>query len=339
MDINLFNQLATSFLSTLAEDLRAKKLVLEPHWNVDHVCYRTSTEAEYKALKIEFLQFSELLIESPVNGRMISTFKLYQPLQFLDWQIDVVELPSPKMNTSKRTGFEHIEVVIDVPFPDLVKNNAHINFEGAALAKDFNQELKVKFASGAVKFHQVSLASVVRLENNKPVFDALQRLGILREFRDHDPLIAGTFPLGISTPISDVDILMSSANLKETQTRFIEKYSHLFGFRIELTIVEREPTLLAKFIFDNVPFEIFVQSTPSVRQRGYLHFLVEERLLKLGGSAFFARVRSLRDKGLKTEPAFAQALNLSGDPYEALLELQTQSELNLKEVYKLSNLA
>ncbi len=335
MDTNLFNQQATLFLNTLAEDLRAQKLVLEPHWNVDHVCYRASSESEYHTLKLEFLQFSELLIESPVNGRMISTFKLFDPLQFLDWQIDVVELPSPKPNAPTPTGFEHIEVVIDVPFSELVKTYAHLDLDRSALAKDFNQELKAKFASGVVKFHQLSLESVVRLENNKPIFAALQRLGILREFHDHQPLIAGTFPLGVSTVTSDVDILMSSAHLQETRERFVEAYSQLFGFRLEQILVEHEPTLMAKFIFDNVPFEIFVQSTPSVRQRGYLHFLVEERLLKLGGRAVLPKVQTLREKGLKTEPAFAKALNLSGDPYTALLELQTQSELSLKRVYNL----
>jgi predicted metalloenzyme YecM len=339
MNTKIFNEQALLFLSRLADELLGKKLVLEPHWNIDHLCYRVGTEAEYQRLRLEFLQFSDLLIESPVNGRSISTFKLFEPLQFLGWQIDVVELPAPKSNAPTPTGFEHIEVVIDAPFSEIIQNNSHLEFDSSALAKDFNQELKVRLACGTVKFHQLSLESVVRLENNKPVFGALQSLGILNEFRDHVPLVAGTFPLGISTPTSDVDLLMCSENLKLTQERLSEKYSSLFGFRIEQTLVESEPTLLASFIFDNVPFEVFVQRTPSVRQRGYLHFLVEERLLKLGSSAFLTKIHNLREKGSKTEPAFAQALNLFGDPYETLLELQTQSELALKDAYKHSLLS
>lgn len=339
MNTNLFTQQALSFLNKLAAEIRQTQLVLEPHWNIDHLCFRVSTEAEYQTLKLEFLHFSKLLIESPVNGRLISTYKLHEPIQFLDWQIDVVELPAPKPNSPNLTGFEHIEVVIDVPFAQLIKCNPQIHFDGSAIAKDFNQELKAKLASGTIKFHHLSLESVVRLENNKPVYTALQGLGILRDFHDHDPLIAGTFPLDISTPNSDIDILMCSSNLKATEERLIEKYSPLFGFRVEQTLVDSEPTLLAKFVYDNVPFEIFVQSTSSVRQRGYLHFLVEERLLKLGGHGFLTRLRKLREKGLKTEPAFAQALGLPGDPFLALLDLQTQSEPALKGVYKLSNLA
>ena len=339
MDTKIFHLLAKSFLSNLAEELGEKKLILEPHWNIDHLCYRTHTDTEYQNLKLEFLKFSELLIESPVNGRLISTYKLFEPLAFLNRQIDIVELPAPKLNSSTSTGFEHIEVVIDIPFCQFIKNNSHLDFDDSNLDKPFNPELKVKFASGAVKFHQLSLESVVRLESNKPVFVALQNLGVLREFRDHAPLIAGTFPLGIATAMSDVDILMSSKNLNATRERLIEKYAHLFAFHMEQTMVEGEPTLLAKFVFENVPFEIFVQNIPSVRQRGYLHFLVEERLLKLGGNTFSAKLRSLREKGLKTEPAFAQALELTGDPYLTLLDLQTQSESALKGVYKVSNFA
>jgi hypothetical protein len=56
-------------------------------------------------------------------------------------------------------------------------------------------------------------------------------------------------------------------------------------------------------------------------QAGWRHFVVEQRLLAQGGQSLAATVMALRRGGLKTEPAFAAALKLRGDPYHALLEL------------------
>lgn len=54
---------------------------------------------------------------------------------------------------------------------------------------------------------------------------------------------------------------------------------------------------------------------------GWRHFVVEKRLLALGGQRLAASVMSLRQNGLKTEPAFATVLKLQGDPYQALNDL------------------
>ncbi len=329
MDLNTFNTQASSFLQNVRLDLQAANLNLDRHWNADHICYRVATFDEYERCKIQFLAFSNLLLESPVGGRPISTFKLFKPLQFSHWQIDVIELPAPKTGKNFSTGFEHIEMVIDIPFSDLKKRYGDITFVDAVLEKTFNQELKIKLPNCSLKFHHLSLESVICLEKKKTVFTALQNLRILSDFQQFQPLIAGTFPLDVSTSASDVDVLMSSQDLHGVQRLLVEKYSHLPHFKIETTEVDFEPTVVSNFVFDGVPFEVFVQSTPSVRQRGYLHFLVEERLLKLGGGAFKSAVTALRADGIKTEPAFAKLLKLQGDPYEALLALQIADDSTL----------
>jgi uncharacterized protein len=304
-----FEKQANDFLTHIEHILSSENVELENHWNVDHLCYRASTADEYHQLKTDFQQFSDFLGESPVNGRPISTFKLSKPVMFLNWTIDLVELPSPKPSKPMATGFDHIEVVCDIPL----------------------HELRKKDLRSAVKFHHLSLESVVRFESNKPVFEATQKLGVLTEFAANAPLVAGTFPLGISTPGSDVDILMCSQDLKATKERLVENYSHHQDFKVEDCHVLEVPTVIASFTFMDVPFEVFVQNIDSVRQQAYRHFLVEERLLKLGGASFTTKIKAARGRGLKTEPAFAEVLNLKGDPFQALLELQTLDEASLKK--------
>src|SRR5690606_16205825 len=94
------------------------------------------------------------------------------------------------------------------------------------------------------------------------------------------------------------------------------------------------PTLLTTFSYHDIGFEVFWQSTASVKQRGYLHFLIEERLLKIGGNSFVEKVKKARMNGLKTEPAFTKVLGLSGDPYEELLIILKKSNQELKALLR-----
>jgi ribosomal protein S18 acetylase RimI-like enzyme len=60
--------------------------------------------------------------------------------------------------------------------------------------------------------------------------------------------------------------------------------------------------------------------------------VIEGQLLVLGGQALRARVHELKRGGMKTEPAFAHALGLTGDPYAALLALETWSPARLRSL-------
>ena len=79
--------------------------------------------------------------------------------------------------------------------------------------------------------------------------------------------------------------------------------------------------LVVRFHIDAIPFEIFACAEPSVQQSAYRHFLIEERILKAGGLRLKNKIQCLRETGEKTEPAFAKALGLNGDPFVKLLEL------------------
>jgi hypothetical protein len=131
---------------------------------------------------------------------------------------------------------------------------------------------------------------------------------------------------------SDVDIILEAQDLNSLEARLKNNYGTLEGFKTLHTVVDGKKTLICNFLIELIPFEVFAQDKPSMQQTAYLHLLIEERLLKIGGESFKAEIRKARAEGLKTEPAFAKALGLDGDPYQALLKLQTLSFKDLESL-------
>lgn len=313
---------ALPFLEALFQELERNAFSLPPHWDLDHLCYRVADPARYRELRDELAQTERLLAETPVAGRPIASFALTKPIEFRGARIDVLELPAPKAPVSE--GFEHLEIVADRDFAEI--QAPALPLEPArgpdGAPKTFNAELKLTLGARNLKLHHLSLASVIRLEENARVFDALRASKILEDFRAHGPLLAGTFPLGIATPDSDLDILLRAADLDALAGRLRENFGDAPGFTHRTMEVDGRPTLLVNFRFRDLPFEIFAQDLAPVRQRAYRHFLIEEKLLKYGGAALTESVRAARRRGLKTEPAFGEALKIAKDPYETLLEWQ-----------------
>ncbi|RYZ67052.1 MAG: hypothetical protein EOP09_11685, partial [Proteobacteria bacterium] len=77
MDVSEFESLAHLFLEGLFQDLEKAGVLLPSHWRIDHLCYRVDSLARYEIVKTEFVKFGRLLTESPVNGRPIATYKLF----------------------------------------------------------------------------------------------------------------------------------------------------------------------------------------------------------------------------------------------------------------------
>jgi predicted metalloenzyme YecM len=323
-----FHLKANAFLSELDRRMKDAGIVLAKHWSIDHICYRVSTTSTYMDLKLQFAKLGKLLIESEVNGRPISTFKLERPLYFLDRKVDLLELPAPKPEKPVLDGFEHIEVVCDLPFNEILEQFSGLDVDNGGLKKDFNAELEINLNGMSIKFHHLSLESVVTLERNHKVFQALINSEILNRCRRYSPLIAGSFPLGVETLDSDVDVLLCSDDLDEA----LDHLKNCFDSYPDFAIYQSTPVDsgsefgMVRFLADEVIFEIYVESTETLRQRAYRHFQVEERLLKLGGSDFRGRIMEFRKNGLKTELAFGAALKLKGDPYLKLIEMHSWSE-------------
>ncbi|MBW8296333.1 DUF4269 domain-containing protein [Sphingopyxis sp.] len=159
-------------------------------------------------------------------------------------------------------------------------------------------------------------------------FEALELADILPRLAAFDPHVVGTPPLGLELPTSDIDVICCAPDA-DAFTRAVWK---AFGarpkFRMWQKIAHDRP-VVASFAIADWMVEIFGQASPIAEQHAQRHFLVERRLLALGGEPLRLTVMRHRGNGMKTEPAFAEVLDLNGDPYQALLRLECCSDMEL----------
>lgn len=303
--------------------------MLEKHWEVDHACFRTQTTSEYEELKVVFSVSFNLLIESMVGGRPISTYKLSQPMRVNELFVDLIELPAPKPGKSYPKGYEHLEVVIDISFEELMKKYPSLDWNTSGMKKGLNPELQASFGTFNVKFHHHSLEHIINIEKHSVANSFLEQTDIIKKLSQFKPLISGTIPLGIDLPESDLDILFESLDFDLFNKTVLNHFpSAIISTQDDFTI--------AKLTHDNLAIELFCQKIAPLKQNAYRHLRIEGRLLKVLGSSFKNRIIELKASGVRTEPAFGQILELSS-PYEELLDLYHLSDAELStrfEKYK-----
>lgn len=142
------------------------------HLPIDHLCYRVETRKHYLTLKEWLLTDNELLVESPIKGRLISTFRMAQPFRHMEREIWLLELPEPKPGSPYPEGWEHAEFVTDRPlveFEDWLIDELGIAPSGidrSGLSKPLNADLRLRLEGGlSVKFHELPLDEVIRRES------------------------------------------------------------------------------------------------------------------------------------------------------------------------------
>jgi hypothetical protein len=148
---------------------------------------------------------------------------------------------------------------------------------------------------------------------------------------EFDPHLAGTLPLGIDLPSSDLDILCHAAEPEAFAVALWAAFSGETEFSLRQWIINDRP-VIASFMAHGWPFQVFGQKKPVNEQNGWRHFVVERRLLSLGGSAFRAAIMRERSRGAKTESAFATVLRLTGDPYVVVLDLERCDDDRLNDL-------
>jgi len=151
------------FLDKIFHTLKSNSIDIDG-LEIDHICYRTSSPENYQDIKKVFAKLGECLIESNVGGRPIATYKLNEPIIYKGRTIPLVEVPAPKNGKARAEGYEHIEVVIDTSFEEIMKKYPHSNFDQKGLSKKINPELVIKFSDCAIKFHHQSLEKVIEME-------------------------------------------------------------------------------------------------------------------------------------------------------------------------------
>lgn len=187
--------------------------------NCDHLCFRVGTIDEYRNLKIELDQFAVLLTESPVNGRLISTYRLDEPFETSLGPIDILELPAPKKGQAYTTGFEHAEFVVRESFQTIQRQNPILQFAISG-SQFLNPELSLKLASGQIKFHPLALDRIIEIEKAE-VSD------VIFDF-DGTLIESKTQILHINSQVLS-EVCQRSVSIEEVREKFSSDLENLFA--------------------------------------------------------------------------------------------------------------
>lgn len=155
----------------------------------------------------------------------------------------------------------------------------------------------------------------------KEVYAEIKRLHIFETLSSYHPILTGTIPIGIDLPESDLDIICYCENHSEFSKLLTENYGDQTGFNLYSRTINGVKSTIARFTTSSFEFEIFGQNIPTEEQNAYRHMLVENLILLEKGPEFRSKIIRLKLAGTKTEPAFAELLGLTGDPYQELLTL------------------
>ena len=155
----------------------------------------------------------------------------------------------------------------------------------------------------------------------RAAYRALVASNVMRDLAAYHALLVGTIPLDVDLPGSDLDLVCRAHDLEAFITLARAQWGKLKSFAVGRGVFQGLTTALVRFHARGFPFEIFAQDRPVLQQWAVLHFIAERRLLDAAGPLARHRVRTLKARGLKTEPAFAAAFGLAGDPYRQLLEV------------------
>ncbi len=156
-------------------------------------------------------------------------------------------------------------------------------------------------------------------KRQRKAFNCLNKIKILDVLNEYNAVLVGTIPVEIDINTSDLDIICEINDFRKFEERLVFNFDEHKGFKINY---EKDNIIVCNFSVDNLEIEVYATDIPICKQNAYRHMLIEYRLLNYYGFQFKNKVIELKKQGLKTEPAFAKLLNLSGNAYQELLKLE-----------------
>ena len=155
----------TQFLDDILIRVANEGFDFDDFAQLDHMCYRTASAENYANKKRELADVAQLLGEAMIGGRPISTFRLHEPVRHTGWRIDAIELPSPKQGSDYKEGLEHVEFVLYDDIPTFLEKYEGMPFDLRSADRGINPEIGLSLGELSVKFHLLSLPTVVFLEH------------------------------------------------------------------------------------------------------------------------------------------------------------------------------
>lgn len=169
-------------------------------------------------------------------------------------------------------------------------------------------------------------------EIQKQVFELLTEMRIFIDLKEYDPILVGTVPIKINVDGSDLDIICEVLDFEKFEENVRSHYEKMTNFSCIRSVVNETLRIVANFTYNDWEIEIFGQPLKTTEQNGFKHMIVEARILEMTDEKFRKKIISIKSNGIKTEPAFAQVIGLSGDPYIEMLKLYELNENELMDL-------
>ena len=153
------------FLNRFIEKIEEKGIDVSG-LEMDHIAYRASSKEEYEMMKTEFMKEGDLVDDAIVDGRRVAIYKLRHPIYFRNYLIPALELIEPKAGQNVKSGLEHAEFVLKVPFSEFMDKYPDLPWDTTTMDRKDFPHLKLKLDENmVVKFHPKSILEMKTIDS------------------------------------------------------------------------------------------------------------------------------------------------------------------------------